>query len=218
MNKRYRTIRITLLCIMLCSCSPSYIMTAWKNQHALPGKYKKILVAGMINEQGTNLRGQIEQHFTDGLKKLGYHAVSYLAEFGNGTLVSLQQDTYIMLANKGIDAVLTIALVDADQQGLPELRIAYKYPARYYDQRTAYYKQMQSPLKTGNYIHEAGYLWEMILFDLSTLQPNYISRTQPDTGRIEKSLNHEFWKTMISKMVKEKFLKKQTAASGRQSF
>ena len=51
------------------------------------------------------------------MKTNGLIAVSALDEFGTGGLANLaQEETYVKLCNKGIDAVITIALLDGKKE------------------------------------------------------------------------------------------------------
>jgi hypothetical protein len=205
-------ISILLACLLLTGCSAPYIITVWKNEHAFPGKYNKIMVTAIVNINDTILRAKLENHFKEGLESIGYHAVSSLAEFGTKGLHELGQEaTYIGLCNKGIDAVITVALTDSPSEIFPESRIAYTYPANYYYEHMWHYRERQLQLPPDSYDSVMKYSWEMILFDLSTLQPHYIAQTRPTTGAIRQSIDHEFWKALIKKMTKEKYLKKNPA-------
>ncbi len=52
--------------IFIAGCSTPYIITVWKNQHAFPGKYNKILVAGLvtitIQRSGLSLKTILKNH------------------------------------------------------------------------------------------------------------------------------------------------------------
>ena len=209
---KLHTIVLTLLLIILGGCSSPSIITVWKNQHAFPGKYNKIMLVGIVNRNDTGLRRLLENHFKDELESMGYNAVSSISEFGpNGLRDMGQEATYISLCNKGIDAVITIALTDNVKEILSEPAVAYTHPARYYYNRIWHLRDEQLRLPREFSDSVMTYSWEMILFDLSTLEPHYIAQTRPNTGTVRQSIDHAFWHDMIRKMKKEKFLKTQAA-------
>lgn len=209
---KLQTIVSALLLIMLGSCSSPNIITVWKNQHAFPGKYNKIMLVAIVNINDTALRHYLENHFKEELSLMGYNAVSSISEFGPAGLRDLGQEaTYISLCNKGIDAVMTIALADNVKEILSEPAAAYTHPAQYYYNRIWHFKDEQLRLPRELSDSVMTYSWEMILFDLSTLEPHYIAQTRPNTGTVRQSIDHEFWHDMIRKMKKEKFLKSRAA-------
>src|SRR5258706_6701172 len=127
------SVGILFASILFTGCSSRSIVTIWKNQHAFPGKYNKILVSGIVNNTDTAFRAEIENHFKETLESMGYPAVSALAEFGPAGLKDFgQEDTYITLCNKGIDAVMTVALIDRSIKNGSEPKSAYTNPVKYY--------------------------------------------------------------------------------------
>jgi len=200
--------------MIITGCSSSYIITVWKNQHAFPGKYNKILIAGIVNNTDTAFRAELENHFKESLEAMGYPAVSSLAEFGPAGLKGFgQEDTYITLCNKGIDAVMTIALVDRSIESVSEPKSAYTDPVKYYYERIWHYKERQSRITASFYDTSKKYSWEMILFDLSTLQPHAIVQSKIYTNGIPESLSRAFWKDIVKKLNKDRYLKKREPVS-----
>lgn len=199
---------LSFACILIASCSSRYINTVWKNDHAFPGKYNKIMVATIVNNQDTAFRREIEAHFKETLQSMGYVTVSAIEEFGPGGLKDLgQEDTYIRLCNKGIDAIITVALIDKEKTTGSEPHLSYAQPVKYYYDRIWHYKELQASeqLTTPDSLRK--YAWEMILFDLSTLQPHYIAQTKTIDGNIHQSIQDEFWKAFVKKLNNDKFLK-----------
>lgn len=202
---------IFLLWFMLYGCTSSYIRTTWKAQHDSPGKYNKILVVGIIKDEDLTLRRQVEKHLTDDLKESGYNAVSALEEFDPKGLANLgQQETYIKLRNNGIDAVITIALIDKTKEKYHKPRNAYGYASTYYYNRIWNYPAIQAELVNGYYPENNEFFWESILFDLNTLEPQYTVQTKSFKAGTAENIGHEYGKQIISKMIKEKIIKKQT--------
>src|SRR3982750_1103097 len=99
---------IFLPCALLSCRSSGYISTAWKNQHAYPGNYSKIMVFAIVNSNDSTYRIELEEHFKESLESFGYPAISSYSEFGTALRSMDQEETYKNLCEKGIDAVMTI--------------------------------------------------------------------------------------------------------------
>ena len=213
-QRKLHTITLALILILLGGCSTSNIITVWKNQHAFPGKYNKIMLVGIVNINDTGLRHNLENRFSESLESMGYNTVSSISEFGPNGLRDLSQEaTYISLCNKGIDAVITVALTEKVREISSEPAAAYIHPARYYYNHVWHYREGQLRLPRESSDSIMTYSWEMILFDLSTLEPHYIAQTRPFTGTVRQSIDQEFWHGIIRKMTKERYLKKRTPVS-----
>jgi hypothetical protein len=191
-------------------CSPTRTTTVWKNEHAFPGKYNKIMIAAVVDNNDTALRAKVENGFQTLLQSIGYPAVSSLKEFGVNGLRDLdQEDTYRSLCDNGIDAVMTLALIDRTDENYKEPASSYTQPVKYYYERMWHYKERQEKSSEAFYDSTKKYSWEMILFDLSTLQPHSIVQSKIFTNGIRESISHEFWKDIIKRLTKDRYLKKR---------
>ena len=196
-------------CIILYGCTSSHIITTWKAQHFSPVKYNNILVVGVIKSKNDSLRTEIEKHFVNDLEDLGYHAVSALDEFGPKGLANQgQEETYIKLCKKGIDAIITIALIDKGKETSGKSHKATGYPAKYYYKRIWNYKNIQAEFTDG-YPEKVDYFWETILFDLAALEPQSTIQTRSFNAAATGSMSNELLKQVIQKMRKEKIFKRQ---------
>jgi hypothetical protein len=208
MNK----VRLTLIfCvfIIIYGCSSSHIVTTWKPQHYSAANYNNILIVGVVKDEDGSFRTGIETHFVNDLQDLGYHAVSALGEFGPKGLTNLgEAETYLKLCNKGIDAVITVALIDKEKEIDSKSHGASGYPAKYYYDRIWNYKNMQAEFSDQS-SGRGNCFWEIILFDLVTLEPQCTIQTRPSDITAIINNSSEFLKQVIQKMLKEKILKKQ---------
>ena len=166
------------------------------------------MVAAIVNSTDTALRKDVEEHFKQTLESMGYVTVSAFAEFGLSGLNDLgQEDTYITLCNKGIDAILTVAIMDKEKMTNAGPHMSYAQPVKYYYNRIWHYKQLQAQEPIADSDSVVKYAWEMILFDLSTLQPHYIAQTKTIAGNIHQSMHDEFWNAFVKKLRKDRFIK-----------
>jgi hypothetical protein len=126
---------------------------------------------GVVKNEDVSFQKEIEQYFVNNLKGLGYHAVSALNEFGPKGLSNFGEEaTYLKLCNKGIDAVITIALINKEKEISGKSYNASGYPVKYYYNRIWNYKNMQNEF-SNEYSGQDNFYWEIILFDLVTLEP-----------------------------------------------
>jgi hypothetical protein len=171
------------------------------------------MVVGIIKDSGVALRSQMEAHLVNDLKNLGYSAVSALSEFGKGGLANLEQEeTYIKLCNKGIDAVITVALLDGKKEKFyVPARVKY-YSNLYYYNRIWNYQIIQADLISPKeqYEESTQYTWESILFDLQTLSPVYTAQTKSFDPASTETMAHEYGKLIVANMVKNKVLVKKS--------
>jgi len=197
--------------LILAGCGAPVIKTTWKAQHNIQPIYNKILVVAITDEQDVTLRKQLEKTLSDDLMKLGYKVVSALEEYGpKGLAASSEAETYIKLRNTGIDAVITMALIDKDKEVYQKQKKKYRYPSNYYYNRIWNYRQIQPEAIKDEDLVNKEFFWESILFDLKTLEPQSTMQTKPFTPDMTESKGKEYEKKIIHKMVKEKILRKQS--------
>ena len=206
--KQIKTIYFLIIILTLCNCSSSKVITTWK-ESGNPRYYKKILVIGIIKDSSISLRKQMEKHLADDLKIAGYNAVPALEEFGKGGLENLEQEeTYTKLCSEGIDAVITIALLDRKKEKFYVPAQVKYYSNLYYYNRIWNYNSIQADLTSSkdSYEESTQYLWETILFDLQTLSPVYTVQTKTFDPSSLREMGHEHGKLIVSKMLKDKIL------------
>lgn len=192
-------------------CAHPHVVTTWKPVNTKHILLNKILVTGIVQDTNLALRRLMEQQFVTDLKSRGYNAVAATEEFGPGGLANLQQEqTYQKLCGQGIDAVLTIALLDKkkEQKYVPA-RVHY-YSSLYYYNRVWDYKKIRADLQNqpDSNSKDTQYLWECILFDLSTLQPLYSAQTRSFDPALTTSEAQGYANRMVNLLLKEKLIAK----------
>lgn len=198
---------VCFVALLFAGCRTSHVITAWKNPRPAEN-YQKIMVAGVINTPDDSLRKRIEKNFVDALRNLGYNAISGIEEFGSHGLENMaQEQTYIALCNRGIDAVITIALIDQSKADRGS-KISYGYPNNYYYNRIWNYKNIYADLSNDNKGANGKYFWESILFNLRTLEAECTIQTKPFPALNENKIAREFEKNIIKEMINEKVIRK----------
>jgi hypothetical protein len=165
------------------------------------------MTVGIIKSTSDSLRMRIENSFVKAAEGLNYHAVSALSEFGPKGLTGLDQtDTYIKVCNNRIDAVITVALIDGIKEEYQKPGNLFAYPAGYYYNRIWNYKNIEADLTTGDYNKDNSYFWEIIVYNLNTLEAECTMQTRSYTDITDGNVIDELAKEVIRKMQKEKIL------------
>jgi hypothetical protein len=198
-----------ILMLLLLSCSTSRITSTWKAQNVQSKKYNKILVLGLIRESDRSIREKMEQHLLGDLKERGYNAICACEEFGPKAFENMtEKEAISKLANSGIDAVLTIVLLDKTKEkyyvpGRVSYSPYYNYHNRFWGYYTTMYDRIYSP---GYYEVSTKYFWESNLYDMDSKQLVYSVQTQSFDPSSSEILAHEYGKLIVSNMVKNKVL------------
>jgi hypothetical protein len=166
-------------------------------------------VLGLIRESDRSIREKMEQHLLGDLKERGYNAICACEEFGPKAFENMtEKEAISKLANSGIDAVLTIVLLDKTKEkyyvpGRVSYSPYYNYHNRFWGYYTTMYDRIYSP---GYYEVSTKYFWESNLYDMDSKQLVYSVQTQSFDPSSSEILAHEYGKLIVSNMVKNKVL------------
>jgi hypothetical protein len=206
---RTGVIYMLIAVVLLSSCTTSHLARSWKAPNTQQRNYNKIMVVGAMKSADTGLRRRMEIMFVNELKSVGYNAVSSLEEYGPKGLANLEQEaTYIMLCNRGIDVVITIALIDKSKQDQAEHTTNRSYSELYYYNHIWNYKKIQADLTdTNTFVGPANrFFIESILFDLQTLQPVYVVKTKLLSPISINTIQEQYAKLVIKNLLYYKVL------------
>lgn len=193
-------------------CSTSKVTSTWKAEDAVARKYNKILVLGLIREADRTVQEKMETHIVDDLKNMGYNAVSSLKEYGPKAFDKMDEEAAISkLKNSGVDAVLTVVLLDKEKERryVPG-NILYSpygyYQSRFWRYRTTLYHRIYEP---GYYVNDTRFFWESNLYTMDDQKLIYSVQTQSFSPVNSESMAHEYGKMIVKNMIKENILQQQ---------
>jgi hypothetical protein len=193
-------------------CTTSRITSSWKSKSEVISEYQKILVLGLIRENDRALQQMMEMHLAEDLKGLGYNAVTSLDEFGPKAFENLSEKEAIdKLKNSGIDAVLSIVLLDKqkEQYYIPG-RLFYSpygiYYNRFWGYRGVLYQRIYEP---GYYVEDTRYFWESNLYEMKNQQLIYSAQTQSFDPLTTQSQAHEYGKLIVKNMLQNGIVKQR---------
>ncbi len=197
---------------MITGCSSSNITSSWKAENTVPKQYNKIMVLGLIRDNDRNLQEKMENHFIGDLRDLGINAVSSLKEYGPKVFDNMDEKAAIeKLKNSGIDAVLTIVLLDKQKERKYVPGNVYYTPYSYYSNRfwgyrTTLYQRIYEP---GYYVTDTKYFWESNFYDMSDQKLVYSVQTETFEPSNAESLGHEYGLLIVKNMVKQNIFAEQ---------
>lgn len=199
-----------MLLLLTGGCSSSKITSSWKAKEAVPQKYNKIMVLGLIREADRHLQQDMETHLVNDLKDMGYNVVSSLQEYGPKAFDKMDESAALdKLKNSGVDAVITIVLLDKEKERKYVPGNTFYSPYGYYygyfwGYRTALYNRIYEP---GYYVTDTKYFWESNFYDMSTQKLVYSAQTQSFDPANSESMAHENGQLIVKDLVKSNVLK-----------
>ncbi len=195
-----------ILLLLATGCYSSKITTSWKAKDAVPRQYKNILVLGLIPEKDRRIQERMEEHLVGDLTDMGYTAISALQEYGPKNFEGLSEKEVIQkLANKGVDAIVTIVLLDKKKER--------KYiPGRVYNSGefwNYYGNRNRMIYEPGYYVTDTKYFWETNLYEMQNQTLIYSAQTRSFSPNSKESMSHEYGKLIVADMVKQKVLQRK---------
>ena len=195
---------------LLVSCS-TLISSRWKSKSAKAEKYNKILVIGIVSNADSALRGKMEKHLVGDLKDIGYTAISSYEELGPQLPKSANEKSMLdKLQTKGVDAVLTVVLLDKKKE---RYYVPGKVQYTPYSTSNNHFPNYYNTLTTrvfseGYYEDQTKYFWESNFYSGENEELLYsVQTTSFQSGSLE-SLAHQYGRTIILDMVKHEIFSK----------
>ena len=214
MKKSY-WIAIALM-IIAAGCSNSKITSTWKDYNLTGKNYQKIMVLGLIRESDRTMQQNMENHLVDDLQQRGYTAISSLRQYGPKAFDKMDEDVAIgKIKNTGIDAVITIVLLDKKKERKYIPGNIYYSPYGYYynhfwGYRSTLFNRIYEP---GYYVTDTKYFWESNLYDMSSQKLVYSVQTESFAPSNSEIMGHEYGQIILKNMLENNVIKNNTGIS-----
>ncbi|UEG48855.1 hypothetical protein LK994_09420 [Ferruginibacter lapsinanis] len=206
-----QSIIMSILLLFILSCSTSRITNSWKAATIPDKTYNKIMVVGLINNNNRNLREKMEDHLTGDLAEHGYTSVSSLKEYGPKSFENMKESEVVeKLYNSGIDAVITIVLLDKQREKYYVPGNVYYSPYSVYHRHFwGYYSTIYDRIYTpGYYMVDTKYFWESNFYDLQSKELLYSVQTRSFNPSSAEELAHEYGKMIVGNMAENGIIKR----------
>lgn len=205
-----KTLRNFAILLVIYSCSTSDITSSWHAKEA-PQQFDKIVVMGLISNNERSLQEKMEAHIVGDLRTLGYHATSSIETYGPKYFNGMDEKTALSrLGADGIDAVLTIVLLDREREKYYVPGRIYYSPYGNYQNRFWHYHGVLSNriYEPGYYVENTVYFWETNLYRMSDQKLLYSAQSKSFEPNSTENLAHQYGRNIIKDMVKNDVLKK----------
>jgi hypothetical protein len=204
------------LTLVLSGCLGTRITSSWKDPATAPRPYGRIMVAGIIREADRSIREHMEDHLVNDLRAQGFNAGSVYREYGPKAFEQLNEEqTRARLKKDGVEAVLTIVLLDKEREryyvpGQVRFTPYDTYHRHLWGYSQSIYARIQSP---GYYRTTTRYFWESNLYDLQTNTLVCSVQTQSFQPASAESLAHEYGKLIVEHLIRNKVLVREAPAT-----
>lgn len=196
--------------ILFAACADVKITHSWKTNDYLNPKLNKILIVGLFTNKDRGLREKMETHLQGDLASLGYNAVSSMQLYGPLSFEDTNEDTLLSkINNDGVDAVLTIVLLDRKKEkkyipGSVYYSPFFSFQRRFWPYYGMMYERIYSP---GYYQTSTKYFWESNLYDLKSKQLIYSVQTESFDPNEATTLAHRYGKVIINDLKQKSVLR-----------
>ena len=186
--------------------------SSWKAENVQLRDYKKDLVPGLVNVPDRTMCEKTEKHLLGKLKALGNNAICAFEEFEPKVFDNMAEEAALeKLKSESVDAVLTVVLLDKQNERRYEPGNIYYSPYGYYYSRFWGYRhtlflRIQEP---GYYVSNTKYFWESNLYDMASQQSVFSVQTQSFNPDCADILGNEYAKLIIKNMMKHHVLQEQ---------
>ncbi len=201
-------IGLTLMFISA-ACNTSKITNTWKSENLTDYNFKKILVLGLIRESDRSIQHNMENHLVEDLLQRGYKAQSALSEYGPKAFDKMDEEAAVAkIKNTGVDAVITIVLLDKkkERKYIPG-NIFFSPYGYYYNNfwgyRSALYNRIYEP---GYYVTDTKYFWESNLYDMSNQKLVYSIQTESFDPSSTEKMGHEYGQIIVKDLIRNNIL------------
>jgi len=196
---------------LMAGCSPSSRIThSWTSNAIGEKNYNKIMVVGLMPDNDRELRENMENHLVGDLTERGYNAISSLKEYGPKSFENMKEEEAIdALHTSGVDAVITIVLLDKNKEhfyipGRVYFSPYFVYQRHFWGYYSTIYNRIYSP---GYYEVATKYFWESNFYNLDTKELLYSVQTKSFNPDNSQSLAHEYGKLIVSDMARKGIIK-----------
>jgi hypothetical protein len=200
---------IILLFVVFACGSSSRITSSWRSNEKATATFKKVIVLGLIKESDRTIREEMEQDLVQELRLRGQDALCACDLYSPKEFDQLtEKEALEKLKDSGVDAVLTIVLLDKTRERYYTPGQSYYTPyGIYYNRFWGYsrtiYGRIYSP---GYYTTDTKYFWESNLYDLESGELLYSAQSQSFDPPSSSILGKEYGRLIVDDLVNKRVI------------
>jgi hypothetical protein len=194
----------SIIALLAAGCSSTYITSSWKDPEQQVKKYNKVVVLALVSDPSPSVREKMEQHIAGDLGEYGYIAVCSCEEYNPVAFKDLPEDQALSrLKSSGVDAVLTVVLLDKKKEAHYISNEAYPGTGRVDNSPFLnYYRDKYASTKaSGYYVTNTRYFWESKFYDLETGKAVYSAQSSSFEPKDTETMGHEYGKMIVKDML-----------------
>ncbi len=202
--KHLKWLLLAAAAVLVFACTSSKVTSSWKDPSTEKGlsKYKNVLVVGMQAEN-RQLKEEMESQLSNFLTEAGINAKASYDEFGPKAFAKKTDDEVTeMVKKKGYDAVITIALLDKqNDKSYNPGSVNYQPIGTYYNRFGRYFTTVYDRIYTpGYYSTSTDYFWETNLYDAKQEKLIYSAQSKSFDPATITSLSKEYGKSIVKNL------------------
>lgn len=168
---------------------------------------------GLINGTDRSIRESMEQNIAADLRDLGYNVICACDEYNPKAFENMtEKEALAKLESGGVDAVLTIVLLDKikEKYYVPG-NVHYSPYAIYHDHFWGYYTTMYDRVYTkGYYVTGTKYFWETNLYSIDkNTELIYSAQSRSFDPQSTSDLTSGYGQMIVKDMLKKKVVRDQ---------
>jgi len=201
-----------VLPVLMAACTSSKVTSSWKDPAASKDltQFKNILVVGM-QPNNRQLKEEMENYLTEDLKKKGVTATASFDAFGPKAFAKQTDDQIAdMVRKKGYDGVITIALLDKqNEKSYVPGNVNYTPVGVYYSRFGRYYSTIYDRIYTpGYYSTSTDYFWETNFYDARADKLVYSAQSKSFDPSSITSMSKDYGKLIVTDLTEKGLIDK----------
>lgn len=204
--------QLTIICLfaaMLAACGPSTNITnSWSASDMDAARINKVMIVGMTKDQSFNQ--SLEQQLSQNLTKEGYATSGAYAQFGPGGFKGdNERQAMRRLKSSGVDGVLSVALLDKEQEQNYIPNNTMYYPVgprfgRFWGYYNYYSYRVNDP---GYYKTSTKYFLEANLYNAKTNKLVYSAQSETFDPSSRESFAADYARAIVANMKSKSLIK-----------
>jgi uncharacterized protein YqkB len=188
---------------LLFSCSSTKIVSTWSepNKQIKISNLNKVLVIAKFKTETSNRKA--EDNMVEYLGEKGIQSYNYLkSNFNKDNIDAIRNK----IKNDGFDGVVTMRLIDVEQEKIAQRNDFNRYPNNYRDFNNYFYESQMSYENPDYYVTTKVYTIETNVYSIKANKIIWTALTESTDPKGVEKMTAEIAKVVYNQMVKDSFI------------
>ena len=189
---------------LLFSCSSTKIVSTWSepNKQIKISNLNKVLVIAKFKTETSNRK--VEDNMVEYIGEKGIPSYNYLkSNFNKDNIEAIRTK----IKNDGFDGVVTMRLIDVEQEQISQRNDFNRYPNNYRDFNNYFYESQMSYENPNYYVTTKVYTIETNVYSIKADKIIWTALTESTDPKGVERMTSEIAKVVYNQMVKDSFVK-----------